>query len=356
MDKDKLPPIPTPASQRWREFRIQVIPFVVFIGILVAIVYLWKNYVQPVGVIGAVDTNTVNVTSLQDGMLSELLVERFQSVTAGQDIAVVVNTDPELIKLQIATVQAEMEVMRRRLMVDEDRTVQSFEQMRQELQLQRLLQATERARFFQISNDFVRAKQLLADKSISEANFDAAKAQLDVATAALKERDSLIAERDKRLVDLQPKLRGNEVQPTDAAVLAKAKELEMMLKPVRLKAPISGMISMVHHLKGERILRGSPIVSISDPESRRIVGYIRQPVLEIPTTNDFVRIVTRTQPRKEGRAPILRVGSQLEPINPALLSVDTKRMEVGLPILVGVPDGLRLVPGEYVSLYIEFTR
>src|SRR5882672_3974059 len=108
MEKDKLPPIPTPVSQRWREFRIQVLPFVVFLSVLAGIVYLWRSYVQPVGVIGYADTNQVNVTSLQDGIISELLVERFQNVSTGQVIAIVVNTDPELVKAQVDSALADI--------------------------------------------------------------------------------------------------------------------------------------------------------------------------------------------------------------------------------------------------------
>ena len=126
-----------------------------------------------------------------------------------------------------------------------------------------------------------------------------------------------------------------------------------MLKPSILKAPISGMVSLVQHVKGERILRGMPVISISDPETRRIIGYVRQPVTDVPTTNDFVRITTSSQPKQSGRAKIIFIGAALEPINPALLSVDTKRMEVGLPIVVSVPAGIRLLPGEYVNLTIE---
>ena len=54
------------------------------------------------------------------------------------------------------------------------------------------------------------------------------------------------------------------------------------------------------------------------------------------------------------RAQILNVGAQLEPINPALLAVDSKRVEVGLPIVVAVPDGIHLVPGEYINLLIDY--
>ena len=37
---DSLPPIPTPPAQRWREFRIQVLPILVFLGTVAIIAYL----------------------------------------------------------------------------------------------------------------------------------------------------------------------------------------------------------------------------------------------------------------------------------------------------------------------------
>src|ERR1043166_3234465 len=125
MEKEKLPPIPTPVSQRWREFRIQILPFIVFLGILSGIVYLWKTYVQPSGIIGYAETNMVNVASLQDALVTELAVERFQNVVTGQVIAVVSATDPELLKAQITAAQADLEVLRRRMETDQLQNEQS---------------------------------------------------------------------------------------------------------------------------------------------------------------------------------------------------------------------------------------
>ena len=48
----------------------------IFLGILSGIVYLWKTYVQPSGIIGYAETNMVNVTSLQDALVTEVAVER----------------------------------------------------------------------------------------------------------------------------------------------------------------------------------------------------------------------------------------------------------------------------------------
>ena len=173
MEKEKLPPIPTPVSQRWREFRIQVLPFVLFLSLLVGIVYLWKSYVQPVGIIGSAETNLVNVTSLQDGMISELFVERFQNVTAGQEIAIVVNTDPELIKAQIESVQADIKVLKARNDEDVRRADQSNREFRQDLLTLRVEQAEAHANWYNVSNVYQRALNEYNDKVGTLAAVDA---------------------------------------------------------------------------------------------------------------------------------------------------------------------------------------
>lgn len=353
MEKDKLPPIPTPASQRWREFRIQVLPFIVFILMLCAIVYLWRSYVRPIGVVGFAETNVVNVTSLNDGMLTDLLVERWQMVKPGQEIAVIANTDPDLIKAQLAVAQTELNLMRARLKADVDRIALSYLQIKIDLRKEQVDRAIAEANLTNASNNFARVAGLTKSGGQSQADYDKAKSEKEALEAEVLERTRLINELQVTLATAANTASTTGPELVDAAIEAKSRELDVILKPSTLKAPIGGMVSLVHHVKGERILRGMPIVAISDPETRRIIGYIRQPLTTVPTTNDLVEITTSSQPRRVGQGRILNVGAQLEPINPALLSVDTKRMEVGLPILVSVPAGLRLLPGEYVNLTVQ---
>jgi multidrug resistance efflux pump len=354
MEKDKLPPIPTPVSQRWREFRIQVLPFVVFLSVLTGIVYLWRSYVQPVGVIGYADTNLVNVTSLQDGVISDLLVERFQNVSTGQVIAVVVNTDPELVKAQVDSALADIKMLAARNAVDVQRTDQNYREFIQQLLKLRVDQATDQINAILATNETQRVEDLFKLGTASLASLEAERAKRDAYAAALQERGKQMGDLQNSLDELASKGKAGQPDPFAEAIEKKTTELELMLKPSQLKSPINGMISMVHHVKNERILRGMPVVSISDPETRRIIAYVRQPVTRVPTTNDFATITTRSQPRQTARGPILHVGAQLEPINPALLATDSKRVEVGLPIMVAVPDGIHLVPGEYINLDINF--
>ncbi len=354
MEKDKLPPIPTPASQRWREFRIQVLPFVVFVGIIATIVLMWKSYVQPIGVIGYADTNLVNVTTLQDGIISELLVERFQNVTADQIIAVVANNDPALLQAQIDSAQAEIKVLEARNDVDVQRTEQAHREFVQDLLGLRVQQAKDKEELILAAKQFEREETLFKSGNSSEAIVDAAKNKRDVLDASIDERGKQVDDLEKSLADLAKKHDPSKQNAFAEAIEKKAKELELSVKPSVLRAPISGMVSMVHHVAGERIRRGTPIVSISDPVTKRVIAYVRQPVLRLPTTNDHARIMTRSQPRQTVSAEILRVGAHLEPISPALLATDSRRIEIGLPILVKIPDGIRLLPGEHLDLSIEY--
>jgi hypothetical protein len=67
---DKLPPIPTPAAQRWREFRIQVLPIFMFAGVALSVAFLWNSFVAPTGLVGQVEAVTSDVISLQDGTVA----------------------------------------------------------------------------------------------------------------------------------------------------------------------------------------------------------------------------------------------------------------------------------------------
>lgn len=353
MDNAKLPPIPTPISQRWREFRIQVLPFVAFLLALLAIVQLWRNFVQPVGIVGFVETNQVRVLPLQDGLVSSLFIERFQTVTQGQEVAVVVNFDPKLIQAQVNAAQAELEVLRERLYVDKIRTDQNYQSFQENLFKARVDQAIARARLPLATNDFRRAKDQFEKNLIPEASYDLAKSTLEQLSAEVTSRERYIADMQKSLDDLKPKvfpqLQGKD--PIEKAIEAKQEELIQLLKPSQLKSPINGVVSMIYVQQGEQVRRGVAIADITPHGSTNIIGYMRQPIQRHPKVGDRVQVTTRTSPRYTGEAKVLKIGAQLEPLNPALLSAETPRMEMGLPIVVGLPPNLtRLLPGEFVDV------
>jgi hypothetical protein len=142
----------------------------------------------------------------------------------------------------------------------------------------------------------------------------------------------------------------------EEAIKAQQQKLSLLQKPVVLKSPIDGTVSTISKRPGEKVIRGEAILTITAPNSDRIVGYMRQPLGAIPTTNDTVQVRTRTMRRQVAEAAIVRVGTQMEAIDPALLSVDATRREVGLPFLISIPEGMHLVPGEFVDIAIRYRK
>jgi multidrug resistance efflux pump len=356
---DALPPIPTPRALRWREFRIQMLPVIVFLFVLLVVVLLWRNLMQPAGVVGEVEAVKATVTSTQEGLLADLSVDRFEVVTRNQPLGLLVSTDPDLIKASLAVIDTDLKVMRARMEFDRVRNVEAYHQMRLDVLDQKVQLASARANLIQASNEYQRVFLLYYDPEtnlVSESAFDLAKAQYESLQVEVQERGLLLEELTGALEDLQKANVDAEQNNIDQAIKAKELEVELTLKPTVLKAPIDGIISAILRRAGEKVVRGEAILTISSPHSDRIVGYVRQPLRFAPTTNDTVLVRARSGKRQTAIAPILKVGAQMEPINPALISLDATRVEVGLPILVGLPPGLPLLPGEYVDLSIRYSK
>lgn len=103
---DKLPPIPTPPSQRWREFRIQVLPLIIFTGILLSVVVLWRNFVAPTGIVGEVKAIKADV--IQDGTVVRLGIDRFETLEAGQELGEVMTSSEDFVKASVAAIEPDL--------------------------------------------------------------------------------------------------------------------------------------------------------------------------------------------------------------------------------------------------------
>jgi multidrug resistance efflux pump len=349
---DSLPPIPTPLGQHWREIRIQILPVVFFIFLVTAVVFLWMNYVQPVSVVGEVEAVKANASSLQEGILTKLTVDRFDHVTAGQVIGEVLRTDPALVQASLAAIQADLKVMRARMLIEDQRREVNYQGLWVNLMDEKVELENDKALLASAANEFKRVSELLETKVASPSQFDTAKAAMESLQAKIKERQTLIKDLTETVASLKLSNKETMETPIEEAIKAKEHELELNLKPLPLTAPINGVVSMVFRRTGEKVMRGEPILTVSAPDSDRIVGFIRQPVGRIPAVNDKIEVRTRGQRRVKGQGQILEVGAQMEPINPVLLSADANRLELGLPILVSVPSGFEIRPGEVVDLFL----
>ncbi len=357
-----LPPIPTPPALRWREFRIKVIPGLVFGSVLLTVLMIWTTSVTPTNWVGQVEGAQANVTSAKAGMLTQLQVDRFVAVRAGDPIAVVVSTDPKVIESSLAVIRAEVELLRLSMSpsLDRERNQLAFERLRMDWLEQRVLLASAQVRSQYADSEFQRVAELYQSSSniVSKAAYDIALRDRDVSLAETAERAKVtqaLAESLQKLETSNPTNAPTADATLRAAIAvedAKLQLTEAQLKPISLLAPISGMVSTVFRRAGENIVAGEPVLTITSDQPERIVAYLRQPLTIEPKAGMPVRVVPRTIKRVSGTAEVRQVMASMQPIPPALLgqlALQTKTVELGLPIDISLPAGLKLRNGEIVD-------
>jgi multidrug resistance efflux pump len=350
---ESLPPIPTPPAQRWREFRIQILPLVVFIITLVAIAWMWRNFVQPSGIVGQVEAIQANIISLNDGVITDLAVDRFQFVTNGQVLGQVQITDPEMLKASLAAVESDLKVLQARIRLDEIRNAQSSQQWQLDLLREQVALELAKVNLIVASNTLYQSEYLHKEGVESPYTLEINRSAKEALEQEIHVRTVAVANWQEAIKNAGgPSASANDPLIQEA-IKAKEAEVSLTLQPTVLKAPMDGIVNVVYRRQREKVTRGEPILTISAPKSERVVGYIRQPVQSIPSVDDVVVIHTRTQKRQMGEGRIVKVGAQFDVINPALLSADSNRVEMGLPILVSIPPGMNVSPGEFVDLAIR---
>src|SRR6187401_1473358 len=99
---EPLPPVPSPPEHHWRQFRVNAIPALTFIAVLVVTVWLWgKNLANPL-VMGQAESIIQEVVSPQPGRIEQLNVTLFQFVKKDDVIAIVDATEPLVLSNTIA--------------------------------------------------------------------------------------------------------------------------------------------------------------------------------------------------------------------------------------------------------------
>jgi HlyD family secretion protein len=358
-----LPPIAVPASARWREFRIRALPLLVLAGTIGLTLVLWRQASPTASFPGQVEGGLVKVSSPKAGVVAQLTLSDLQSVHEGDVIARVVTTEPEIVQASLEVIRAEIHSVRANLgpILPRERLEMGYDRLRLVCLEQRVEVATTRAKRQLAESELHRTQQLFREHIVSQQALEEAQTTYDRLEAELKERLNLLKQQE---ASSQSKhLNGAELASSDASDQHSALEAairvqearlrlaEAELAPIALRAPIDGLVSILHHRAGETVAAGEPIVTITAPGSDHIVAYLRRPFIVEPTVGATVEVRPRWLGRSAGPATIVRVGNRLEPVLHSLrLPGQSDASDVGLPVIVSVPYDLRLIPGEIVDV------
>jgi len=351
---EKLPPIPTPASAQWREFRYQYLPGITFLLVVAVVVFMWRNYVVPPNVLAEVEPIRANVISAQPGLLTSLTVERFQHVTNGQEIAQIQIMETNVLSASLGVIEAnlamkneQLDLLVRRDNMIYERERLDFLQEQVQFNMNKELLPLYTSNYMRMSNLWFRSTPPL----VSAAQYDDAFAQYQKCKAGVEGNALYLAEKEKAL----PKLKvdaSNLVYFVTKDIQAQADRLLNAQSNITLRAPIDGIVSVVNHRPGERVIASTPIVVITPLQSDRIIAYVRQPINTVPHLNDWVMVRRQTYKRETGYGKVALVGAQLDQIDPALLLGSTKT-DMGLPFVIKMRDKMDLSPGERVDVILN---
>ncbi|PYM16689.1 MAG: hypothetical protein DME18_00870 [Verrucomicrobia bacterium] len=375
---NSLPAIPTPPAQRWKDFRLQGLPIIAFAVVAATISYMWSRNLAPTTFVGEVEVVQENVASPKPGQLADLSVDQFQSVKAGEVVARVITTDPKVIEASLGVIRAEVELLKTGMdpILNQHRDAVNYQQLRLGWLVQRVDLAAARVRLQFAESELQRVARLFAENIVPRGIPQQATGQNGVSgyEVALRDRDALrteVEERGNVVAEIEQKLRELKVpetwenpQTTSPAISAaiavqdeKLRLTEAQLNPSILKAPMDGIVSKVLRRSGETVLAGDPIITLSAPRAQRIIGFMRQPLPFEPKVGDPVKVYTRRPHRQVADARIQQVGVQMELVTaPMRIRGFGTAMERGLPVLLNLPAGLEVHPGELVDLMIKPSR
>jgi multidrug resistance efflux pump len=352
------PKIPTPPAQYWRELRVTALPLAVFLVTMLVVVKLWSERAATANLTGVVVGSRAEIRSPLAGVLMKLQVRRFQYVNAGDLIAEVVTTDIALLEAQLAVAAAELELVQRGMgpMENLQRNLMNRVSLEADVVKQRVELASAAIAEQRLRREYERARQLFAERIITEEEHDRIRSELEVVTVQIEEGTRLLEELLPRLEELRRQFEAPR-RPEDPVAAAvrfyeeKLRLIEAEATPFRLVAPISGMVSELFRENGEAVVDGEAILVIRSERPEYVVGYLPHPLRMDPQEGMPVVIRTQGSRQRQYEGQIVKVGAQLEDMTEAQNLV-TDLIRMALPIQIAVTDDFSLRPGEIVNLTI----
>ena len=329
-------------------------PLVAFLGVLIAIVILWRALGSGGGVTGVGEGLRTTVNAPQEGVLQQLLVEPYQDVEAGQAVAILLPSDPRLrldllqAELQMANLQAQPSLAQE--------TAIDLERLRAELWRTKSELAVATVNLERAENQVRRNEPLFKEELVSEDLFDLSLKTRDMFRAEMDAKSNAVAALDARVNELAdggllPNQPGHGSVETWPELQALRSAMETNLAPITLRAPITGKVGWIYRRPGENLVAGEPLLGVHSIWSDRIVAYLRQPYAVDPVPGTPVEIITRERRRRSFASQIIHVGAQVEVITNALAIIRPNALlDAGLPVVVDLPPALQLRPGEMVDL------
>lgn len=340
-------------------------PFLVWLGAVAGVIYLFAIQGQTATIAGAVEVVREDIAPLEDARLLRVHVAHGERIKAGDLVA---EMDTAVIDAEIAQIRAEqalnqqeidarMALERLQLERQTARTISDAEDRLRTLQLQlatesnRLdgLRAQLKALTPVLGTDPTDIRQLL----ILRAEEDVLVRNVALYPAAIR---AIEAERDAARTELEAAKTWNMGTTNLIARLPDAGNLLATLEQRKTFAKIfarrDGIVSRVLHGPGDVVPAATPIVSTVVDDSQRIVAFIPEWLAHAVKTGDAAHI---TRPDRTGiplTGKIVALGPEIMGL-PGRISPVPGQTTRGLRALLVINEKNDLMAGEAVTIHLS---
>lgn len=351
-----LPRIPTPSRHRWRHFCTEKLPALIFILGAAGVILLWRPAGAAPTLVAEAERVQSDIKAMRAGVVTDLKVKLFQAVAAGEVIALLHTTPPDVLAASLAVIRAEIELLRANLEPELGTRRVSLQAARLQLDWmkERVVLASMGAQLQQAETELGRLTPLHDKGLVADDVFDTAR--------LLRERLTLEGIEQRRLVErIAPSVQAAAPEtdeapdPLAAALRVQEEKLrlaEAQLAPVKLTAPFAGLVTSVLTGPSATVASGDLVAAISAEKSERLVGYLRQPLPRDTRAGTKVELRLRQATDQRAESVVAEVGRVLEPVSPNVLALYNRAHipELGLRVHIAIPPGFAVRPGEWVEV------
>jgi len=376
-------------SLRSSRLFLRVLPVLVWLGAVASVVGLFHRRTARFEIVGIAQPQVRQIAATCDGRLISVPVQLFDTVKKG-DIVAELNAvlDDEHIDAEINTISAEMDHIEAQL--SELRRNYEAEIINRRSEWWAEMRAftadvvTSKLRIFElnavIENDrtqlekialeihtFKRENQQVLDTNIEKYyQLQGMKANHLTLDKKIKENERLLEKYNKELEEAVYRKQVYDVnfvptfgtEPNEAQdVILKAKivlqrrmdEILAKREKLVLTAPCDGYVSQIPSRPGEAVMQGAEILSISEEDTHTIIAYAGEGVVGQLSTGKEVELVKNSKPEQIALSEITYIGPAVEQL-PQRLWRNPNFPQWGRPMLIDIPPGMKLIPGELVGI------
>jgi len=389
--------------------RLHLLPILVWLGALACVIGLFSRRSQRFEIVGMARSPVLHVSVNCAARLRTVPVKLFENVKKGQTVAIVNtvldNEQPRIeLQTQLDTILAEIEHLSAQLVPtqetllaeESDRVISRIARMRtfeidienariQILSLRSQI-ASDRIVLDDLAMEAKIVRDLVEQKAIALYEQEKAQVQYNALAKKIEENENLLEQAKSDLVQAQQRrdeyARSLPFNPSvdDAlevirkqiavqerlmdGVLAQLEALKAR-ESLELKAPIDGMVIPIQQQANEALMRrpgekimgrpgevvtaGESILAIAEARPNEIIAYIGDRLLGQVEEKMPVEIIKNREPPQIAKSQITQIGPTME-LMPERMWLNPNIPQWGCPVLIEIPEGLELTPGEMIGI------